>query len=146
MGESTHLKNPWDIEPKAQEWTDVATGLKCLILKHPEFQTLCGYVRIMRSHPLFDKSYRNFERGINVHGGVTFARRARGSRYMKRGYWVGFDCAHYMDMNPGLDSQLRTINGFKRILGDAIYRDSTYVRSEVESLALQLHKKGLQHE
>jgi len=130
-----NASGPWDLEPWAREWRDPATGLKCLILKHQYLLTLCGYVRIMRNHPMYNKCDPKFDR-LDVHGGVTFARRAHGSRYMKRGFWIGFDCGHCMDLVPG------TIWAMPDSILPGTYRDGAYVKAEVERLAKQLGLVG----
>jgi hypothetical protein len=58
-------------------------------------------------------------------------------------HWFGFDCAHAYDYSPGmgrgigLPSQMRS-ELFVKNSWD-IYRNMSYVKAEVEKLALQLH-------
>jgi len=80
---------------------------------------------------------------LNVHGGITFSDFCQphdtesegichlpGAGEPERVYWFGFDCAHYGDEIPGLDSHMNC--------GGSDYRDIEYVKAEVCSLALQL--------
>lgn len=134
---------PWVDQPKAVEWRDPATGYKCLILKHDIFGTLMGYVRILRTHPLYNvgKDTSKLSR-LDVHGGVTFDRKVSHKRYMKRGRWIGFDCAHAGDLNPGTTALMAkygpNANPFPM---PEEYRDAQYVKGEVEKLAAQLKKR-----
>ncbi len=78
----------------------------------------CGYVKIPKKHYLYGKNYFNelnvkFNRTLNpfidsegnvtmsslfdVHGGITFAGKGTSAEFNKRGWWIGFDCAHYED-------------------------------------------------
>lgn len=46
---------PWWREPvRAEWWRD---GLHCLALRHPRLGTLCGYVGVPQSHPLYGLGY-----------------------------------------------------------------------------------------
>lgn len=58
----------------------------------------CGYVKIPRTHALFEKDDSYWLTGpVDCHGGVTFS----GSFKKIRGYWIGFDTAHSFDTdNP----------------------------------------------
>jgi len=39
-------------EPDELVWIDQDAGYRCAILRHPEFGTLCGYVRVPKEHLL----------------------------------------------------------------------------------------------
>jgi hypothetical protein len=117
---------PWLTEPNKLEWVDTATGLSCLIMRNAYMLNLCGYVKVPGISASNDSE--GFE-GLDVHGGVTF----QGSlidtgagNKLKEGYWVGFDCAHSMDLVP---SMLR----FGECYGT--YRTIDYVKLECEKLA-----------
>ena len=58
----------------------------------------CGYVRVPYWHPVYEKNYNDIE--IQCHGGLTFSdHKLLGTSYL--GWWIGFDCAHYDDVdNP----------------------------------------------
>lgn len=131
---------PWDNEPDATAWTDPATGLKCLIMKNEWNKTLCGYVRIMKGHRLYKANQRRLS-NLEVHGGVTFNRKMQHRRYMKRGYWIGFDCAHLGDLCPGMVAMTSSF-GLEAFTGGMdfgeTYRDGAYVRAQINFLAFQL--------
>lgn len=54
----------------------------------------CGYVRVPKEHPLFEKSYNDCD--LDVHGGLTFSDYAH-QEGMEEGYYLGFDCGHWGD-------------------------------------------------
>ena len=59
----------------------------------------CGYVKIPKSHPFYNKDY--FEKEIcnlNVHGGITFSSHTTNHECLSDGYWLGFDAFHNTDM------------------------------------------------
>ena len=124
---------PWRTEPDRVAWRDAKTGFQCLILRS-QMGNLCGYVRVPRGHALHGKRYhqRGIDRGIGVHGGITFSG-CLGGRRMKRGHWFGFDCAHWRDLVP----QMMRLGLFASD-ESLVYRDITYVRDECTSLAAQL--------
>ena len=68
----------------------VYKGFKYMILGY-DMGHRCGYVRIPKSHNLYLKDYDDLD--FEVHGGLTFA----GTPCFKRGFWIGFDCAHLCD-------------------------------------------------
>ena len=143
-----NAEKPWNLEPDFVKWIDPVTGLVCAIVRVKTLGHLCGYVRVPNSRLVkrmrqrerriigLAFSGRNVRRSgytlpeidnIAVHGGVTFSGR-HGHYRMSRGYWVGFDCAHFGDLSPGL--RLVSFVG--------VYRDMAYVRGQCESLAKQL--------
>lgn len=58
----------------------------------------CGYVRVLRGHPWFEK--RDYpELDVDAHGGITFAdygRDCKGHAGTDE-WWIGFDTAHIGD-------------------------------------------------
>ncbi len=111
-------------------------------MRVPHHGALCGYVGVGEDHPYFGKSYEDDDFDLDVHGGVTFAdacdEGGRICHLARTGepdkiWWFGFDCAHYQDLTPGMDSKIRSL------IGDT-YRDVEYVKSEIQSLASQLEK------
>lgn len=132
---------PWDDEPDKIQFQHEATGLPCLILRNGG-GALCGYVGVTREHPLYGVDYT--EPDIEVHGGLTFAGRCGGGPDAEQMgichvpgegeaddiWWLGFDCAHCYDLSPGMAS-LGLAHG-------EVYRDISYVRGEIDSLARQL--------
>lgn len=57
VDKSSWPAGPWIEEPDKKQWQDAATGLPCLIVRHPRHGNLCGYVGVPQSHPLHGKSY-----------------------------------------------------------------------------------------
>lgn len=137
----TDSKKPWLYEPDVMEWTDTDTGLKCLIRRVRGLGHLCGYVRIMRDHPLYRKDVQRLN--LDVHGGVTFGKRVAKNRFMKRGFWVGFDCAHLYDLVPIYQSsKMQKILGESNSFSMGTYRDMQFVYRETTHLAQQLKLKA----
>lgn len=149
--EAPTIDMPPEDEPDGAEWTDPATGLKCLIRRNG-MGAFCGYVRVPHSN--LRKRLTKFQRTlighgkwrlcgynhsavrkIDVHGGLTFAGRFRSGRF--KGYWLGFDCVHYNDIAPGMVIFGAKL-GLRRQPG--VYRNFAYVKGECESLAAQLKK------
>lgn len=149
---------PWDEEPDRVEWRDPLTGLPCLIVRGP-VGALCGYVGVYPGHPFYGQEYGftckdcdawndtdgNEYRScthcpddkVNVHGGLTYSGACQGDicHVAAEGelepWWFGFDCAHAYDLVPSYRMDTR-------LWKDGSYRDLTYVKAEVTSLARQL--------
>lgn len=88
---------------------------------------------------------------VSVHGGLTYSAGCQENGPIchtpapgepDNVWWFGFDCAHYMDLAPGLRAQLRTLPGLghdpDEVHKEDVYRDLAYVEAEVERLAEQL--------
>lgn len=140
------IGRPWLNEPDNLEFE--AHGFPCHIKRHnhrPERNPkdwlghFCAYVGIPKSHPYYGKSYDDME--LEVHGGITYAKEDP----EKEIHWIGFDCAHFGDLIPGIFEH-RQSGGFLHDIaseyGDAgeVYRDINYVKAECEKLAEQLRK------
>jgi hypothetical protein len=101
----------------------------------------CGYVRIPPDHPWHGLGYEEVETAdggyVDVHGGLTFAQPDTdcGKGGEDNAWWLGFDCAHYMDAP---DSALP---GYNPILehGGTI-KNTSYVAAECRKLAEQAHE------
>ena len=119
----------WENEPDREEFEHA--GLKCLILRHSELKHLCGYVALVKGHSEYGKHYDEIV--ANPHGGLTFAQEGNGLKWEEGYWWVGFDCAHAGDLVPGVE--------LLPLSTPLIYRDLTYVRAGVKSLAEQLAEK-----
>ena len=153
------MKNPrwgpglWDDEPDEFKW--LASGIPCLIQRHPSMGHWCGYVGVPEGHPWYKTGYDDVTRSgipcliqrhpsmghwcgrtrdsdgardwVDVHGGLTYAGKCPSDDPDKLG-WLGFDCAHSGDHIPGLSLGPR---------GDDVYRDKAYVQAECERLATQ---------
>lgn len=133
---NTWPDGPWMTEPDTLDWVDEATDMDCKIVRNA-IGALCGYVAVPPGHPAHGKDYDDV--GVTVHGGLTYARPCQEGGEVchvpRPGYpddvwWLGFDCAHYMDYCPGMDRY-----GEK---DHRRYRDIEYVQVECAELALQL--------
>lgn len=65
---------------------------------------LCGYVKIPKTHPYYGKE----EIDLDVHGGLTF-------NEMHEEHFVGFDCAHSIDLVPTMDHLRKTMPELRSI-------------------------------
>ena len=149
-------EGPWQSEPDKIQWPDEDTGLPCLIVRNKGGGNLCGYVGVGTDHPLYGMDYSDVEEnhagyGI-VHGGLTFSGPCRVDSHESRGichvpdpgetddvWWLGFDCAHYLDIRPaaklvyakiGMDPGPEDVG--------AEYRTVEYVQNECRDLARYL--------
>ena len=132
---------PWVQEPDKIQWQDRKTNLPCLVVRN-RFGALCGYVGVSEDHSTFGKDYGDLQ--FSVHGGLTFSGfcQSYGDEHSKgvchissegesdRIWWLGFDCAHGMDVCPAYKEHY-SLPGH--------YRDLNYVKREVRSLAKQLY-------
>lgn len=116
---------PWDLEPSFLKWRELTTGLKCIMLRNPTTKTLCGYVRVMRDHPLYGIRYMprirkakcagcggfHFEvmycskdrstvplSNLLVHGGVTFAGKGNSSNIY---HGIHFEGRYWIGFDTG---------------------------------------------
>jgi len=55
----------------------------------------CGYVGLPKDHKCNGLDYHDVD--IDVHGGLTYASNSNTYPIEDDRYWLGFDCAHYMD-------------------------------------------------
>lgn len=108
LDKSSWPRGEWDNEPDYLAW--IEEDLHCAVIR-TESGHLCGYVMLPDNCPELN------EADLSVHGGIT---------YNKDG-WIGFDCAHYRDLVPGYD-----------FCNQEIYRNLTYVKSEVKYLCEQI--------
>jgi hypothetical protein len=125
-------EGPWQTEPDRVNWKH--KGLDCLMVRNDNFLHWCGYVGIPKSHPFYGKDYNDVP--VDVHGGLTYGKTCDNfvCHIPEKGsdddiYWLGFDCAHYGDLAPGMSF------AFPSSMSDDQYRDLEYVKKEVENLA-----------
>lgn len=132
---------PWDDEPDREAWVDQATGLHCLILRHPEMGHLCGYVFVPPTHP----KYGTDGDDLSAPGGITATGEGRRMPRAPEGaasHWLfGFDCAHAEDLTPlliglRLGAGVRYTSPSPPFLRH--YRTLGWVRERVTELAAQL--------
>jgi hypothetical protein len=130
---------PWDEEPDRLEWR-TGVGYPGLIVRG-QLGALCGYAGLPPGHPCHGIGYEDVP-SIEVHGGLTYGDACQGPvcHVPSPGepddvWWLGFDCAHYLDCVPGMTPMyMRSDRGL-------VYRDVEYVRNEVEALARQLWER-----
>ncbi|RXD04863.1 hypothetical protein EQZ23_06895 [Sphingomonas sp. UV9] len=69
-------EGPWLAEADKVAWRDEASGYECIMMRATEGGYLDGYVGVPPSHPLhgFDAKAVPPDIGIEVHGGLTYAR------------------------------------------------------------------------
>jgi hypothetical protein len=138
---------PWQDEPDKVQWIDEASGLDCLIVRNGS-GALCGYVGVPPGHPWHGQDYDDVP--ADAHGGLTYANRCQEDQ--EHGichipepgrpddvWWLGFDCAHFGDLVPGVDATVRKLGLRER---EGIYRDLAYVQAQVVSLARQAVTAG----
>lgn len=149
IDKSTWGPGPWQDEPDKIQWQDEATGLPCLIVRVAESGHLCGYVGIAPGHPWYELEAGRIK--APVHCGLNFGKHCQlgdEARYVchvpgpgepDHLWWLGFDCGHAFDLQPGIEALLRrTGDDFQLELPPAfrsVYRDIPYVRANVARLA-----------
>jgi hypothetical protein len=138
---------PWDGEPDKEVWIDSATDLDCMAVRN-HWGAWCGYVGVPPGHPSHGKGHDEVD--VEVHGGLTYANECAGHvcHIPAPGrpddvWWLGFDCAHYMDRQPGMDAFNEDF--FKRhpdlersAIPRETYKPIAYVKDECARLAAQL--------
>lgn len=144
-------EGPWQIEGDRIEWRH--KGVPCLMVRNLS-GVWCGYAAITKDHPAFGKGYDDVN--VNVHGGLSYASKCIGHicHIPKLGedgdvWWLGFDCAHFRDLQPGYEAQMDSFRQFSVDMRNGLekpggfnhtYRDVAYVTEEVNGLADQLIK------
>lgn len=149
---TTWGEGPWVDEPDKAQWTDPATGLPCLA-KRNHAGAWCGYVGVPATHPLHGAHYSEDQfAGVEVHGGLTYSGACQeGPEPVEQRichipddgepddvWWLGFDCAHWQDLQPAYAATMRQI-GMPELLVqtplDCQYRALDFVRAECARLA-----------
>ena len=168
-------EGPWVDEPDKVVWVDEVTGLDCMIHRN-QAGALCGYVGVGPDHPWHGKSYSEVEATgqVDVHGTLTYSDKCNEKATEANGichvpapgrehniWWLGFDCAHQMDVIPGyeefktkhpVNAAIHDIAGmFSGLLGHPsevgdwtmpTYKTIEWVTHEVEALASQIEEAG----
>jgi hypothetical protein len=145
VDKSTWGDGPWQAEPDKEQWADEVTGYACLV-KRNRGGALCGYVGVPQGHPWHGKDYDDV--GAEVHGGLTYADLCQegpegetichvpAPGEPEPLWWLGFDCAHYMDLSPGMAAELRGLGQDWPMMGET-YKSIAYVKAECARLAQQ---------
>jgi len=138
-------RGEWDDEPDKIQWIDPVTDLDCLMVRNTTGGNWCGYVGVDKKHPLYEvgDSEAYGEHDLGCHGGLTFSGFCQETEDHSRHichipakgrpdkvWWFGFDCAHAWDASPGREDIFKD--------WDKVYRNNSYVKMEVESLAKKL--------
>ena len=153
-----NLNRPWENEPNRVEFK--YKGYHCLInrVNHRPAENpkdwlghLCGYVALPKGHPFHGKPTEEID--VEVHGGLTYARKCEGEicHVPKDGeddnvFWIGFDCAHFGDLIPGI-YEMRQPGGILHDIHMAYgershekYKSIAFVKNEIRNLVKQLEK------
>lgn len=148
---------PWAGEPDKAQWVDKVTDLDCLIVRN-RWGALCGYVGVPSDHFMHGADYNDVD--VSVHGGLTFAdscddEHPEGICHVPAPgrdanvWWLGFDCGHFMDIQPLMEVQMRELSpGFAKTLDEhqaamdgfwkPTYKHFDYVIENCRELAFQL--------
>lgn len=159
VDKSTWGDGPWRSEPDKIQWIDEETGYDCLIVRGP-LGALCGYVGVPPEHQCHGVDYDRVRAAeededgwsyIDVHGGLTYAGSCNDEAEECKGichvplpgrphdvWWLGFDCAHSMDVVPGMAARERDMGLSTWADPRSTYRSVFYVKREVADLARQL--------
>ncbi len=142
-------RGPWDSEPDKVQWEDPTTHYPCIALRNKHQGFWCGYVGVTEGHPAFGKEYSDVD--VTVHGGLTYSdpcqkeEKEHGICHIPEAgepdnvYWLGFDCAHYLDHIPATNTTMLEIRKkFPHPNNMETYRDLDYVKDECRWLAAQL--------
>lgn len=141
------IDGPWKNEPHRVEFKHA--GLDCLLLRHPILLHWCGYVGLPEDHLHYGKPYNDVDESVDIHGGLTYSNSCNGHVcHITEGedqvHWLGFDCAHWQDLSPGMGVGLQKeiTEILERSLGGPgkAYKTVDWVQAETKSLAEQLSK------
>lgn len=102
-------------------------GFQCLIHRVPNMEHLCGYINMK---PMMDIHLDDVLNNVETHGGITY--QGELEHLGKEGFWIGFDCAHHLDLVPEIFR--RTPSYFD----EYEYRDMEYVESILKYMVGQM--------
>ena len=109
--------------------TENGLEFECIIRRMNRSGHLCGYVILTTDNDYFGMDYDDIP--VDCHGGLTYAS-DEGPNWV-----IGFDCAHYGDLQP-------FYNDFEGRIG-GVYRDMEFVTQECESICEQISEKSKAH-
>lgn len=165
MDKSKWERGPWDSEPDRMEFrVPDCPGFACLMVRNL-LGSWCGYVGVPPGHRAHGKWLGDADlMVVKVHGGITYAAPCEVEGDRDPGelichvpepgesediWWLGFDCGHAFDVSPELAATIRGYSLLSALtcprlgcMPEVLYRDASYVRAEVESLARQLAAMG----
>ncbi len=145
---ATGVTGEWDGEINRLNWQH--KGYECMLVRNMHTLIWCGYVGVEPGHPAYGKKYDQVD--VSVHGGLTYADACDDGficHTVPPGgednvWWLGFDCAHYMDLVPSMklvEKEIQEKDPGNR-LGNmdtwSTYRNFEWVKKETEALADQL--------
>ncbi len=137
----------WQNEPDRAEWIS-KEGFPCLARRIKTGGHWCAYVGVPKGNKYHGINAWDAEE-LKVHGGITWAcaneKEDKGER-INHGcsnedtWWLGFDCAHWNDLQPGIEA---LINHERKpctymASSDGVYKDLVFVVIECNKLAQQL--------
>lgn len=157
-------RKEWLSEPDLVEFQ--YKDYQALIIRHPDFGHLCGFVVVPEGHPLHGSNdYIQDMKHLDVHGGITYGKfqeldLLEGNKKYKGTYLIGFDCAHTWDIQPYFDkrqalkdildeykkeiydllSKTEALTGIKTddLYDQETYKNIDFVTAELKSLIDQL--------
>jgi len=159
MNKQFWSKGPWDNEPNKKKFK--YKGFEGFINRN-DLGALCGYVEIPLNHPILkcldiDEDGLEYEKlPLDVHGGVTFGKKATNRKSGIEYYVVGFDCAHSEDLipfstwmtNPDLPEEIKRNESVQKLIAleeqskygflKRTYRDIDFVTKEIKSMIDQI--------
>jgi hypothetical protein len=146
----------WVAEPDFENAILEPSSLDCRLYRNDFTKTWCGYVRLPPDHPDAGLLRAQADAHYDVHGGISYAGEAPLSHWdIFDGHWLGFDCAHAGDYQPGMVDMWNEIiaqepeesariealfQGLYHAERD-VYRTIAYARREVRRLAKQVHQR-----
>lgn len=126
-------------------------GFPCVVLFMPGGYR-CGYVGIPKDNKYYGKTIDKIP--IVCNGGITYAQKYLFGQDDKNTYWIGFDCAHFLDGRDeklarkmySEDKEMRTHIEALKFMGkftDSLeVRTLDYVESECRKIVDQILEEG----
>lgn len=118
------------------EYKDFHNGYEYVIIVQ-DMGYRCGYVNIPENHPWYNLSFEDIY--VCIHGGLTFASLIKNDHpILENGYWIGFDCMHWMDL-PDPDEMskeclnqygYKIFNYYSKLESNLKIRNFDYVKSQ----------------
>lgn len=122
------------INQEGIEQSETVCGFECRAVRlNTEWAGFInGYIRIPEGHPWYGRTADGLG-GVSVHGGVTYSENGLHTpNGTHTGWWIGFDTAHWKDLNPvKLPDLIERPNNFQ------VYRTMDWVMEQLRSLAKQ---------